>query len=641
MNWIICFILSLMLLIFAVGVIIAKKYGSGRLVFAMGLLLAAAYIIYIPQYFGVYDFPTAFLGGFINLLQIISLDADFLEFRDFVTAQLGTGVFTRLFFSLIAAIHLLLPSISAMTAVTIVVNWLERLKMGIISGKKNNLYIFSELNSDTITLARNIRKTDTRGELLFLDKTDSDETADVRKNLHCSIMPENISQFNIQAAKRQVYVYCMSHENRVNLNSFLDIMASLSKKTPEEQQNIHVFLASNDSSAELIIDSIDKGYVNTTLINEERMAVYGLLEEYPLLKYSKNKTISVLICGFSKTADEMLRAVLWCGQLYGYKLSVKLAARNIGEKADDFKARYPGLFSDRYDIRFYDYKNELEFSSLLENDFSQCNYIVVAEDNEERTVEMSIRLRRTYYKMDKEYKNCPPIFAYITDSEKAAAVSILKTAEAKPERRVNYDIIPFGVASDIYTFSYLTDSRIDLLAKNIHLVYEDIFSPGNIDPIAALKGYHTFEVNKNASKSNAVHIRYKLLLLGMDYTEDENAEETDFSSHLNDEMLEKLAVAEHNRWMAFLESEGWTEASVAQVNAYKASELSRGRHNCPIIKTHPYICDYYDLPEISNKLGLPDARVHDIQLISRIPDILHDKWNMTGKKYKIVNINKE
>ncbi len=640
MSWMICFILSLILTAGAFFAIAAKKYGSGRLVLAMGLLVAAAYIIYIPQYFGAYDYATAFLGGFINILQIISLDADFLSFRDMIIEELGNGLFSRFFFSLLAVIHLALPAVSAMTAVTIVVSWLDRLKMGIISGKKNNLYIFSELNSDTVTLAKNIRKTDTRGELLFLDKTDSDETADIRKSLHCSIMPENISQFNIQASKRQVYVYCMSREDSENLNSFLDIMAGLSGKSSEEQQNIHVFLSSNDSSAELIIDSIDKGFVNTTLINEERLAVYGLLEEYPLLKYTKDKNISVLICGFSKTADEMLRAVSWCGQLYGYELHIKLAAKNSSEKADDFKARYPGLFTDRYDIRFYDYKNELEFSKLLETDFADCNYIVVAEDDESATVERAIQLRRAYYRMDREYKNCPPVFAYITDSEKAAAVSILKTAEAKAERRVEYNITPFGVASEIYTFSYLTDSRIDKLSKNIHLVYEDIFSPGNIDPKAALKGYHTFEVNKNASKSNAVHIRYKLLMLGLDYTEDENAEEADFSSYINDEILEKLAVAEHNRWMAFLESEGWLASSAAEADAYKASGLSRGRHNCPIIKVHPYICDYYDLPEISEALSLPDARIHDIQLISRIPDILHDKWNIAGKKYKIIRIKK-
>lgn len=638
MGWIICLALSMVLTAGAFLVIAAKKYGSNRLMLAMGLLLSAAYIIYIPQYFGTYDFETALLGGFINLLQIISLDADFLTFYDFVREELGTGFSSRIFFAHIAVVHLALPAISAMTAVTIFVNWLDRLRMGIIRNKKNNLYIFSEINSYTLTLAENIRKTDVRGELLFLDKTDSDETADLRKKLKCSVIPDDISRFNVKAQNRKVYIYFMATEDKNNLNSFLDVLSGLGEKSPEEQQNIHLFLSTNDSSAELMTDSLDKGLVNTTLINEERMAVYSLLEEYPLLKYAKDKHISVLICGFSKAADEMLRAVSWCGQLYGYTLSIKLAAKNIEDKAEDFKAKYPGLFSDRYDIQFYSYKNESEFTQLINTQFRDCNYIVVAEDDEVLTVEHCIRLRRAYYSLDPLYKNCPPVFAYITDSEKAAAVSIMQTPEANPKRRVNYDITPFGVAADIYTFSFLTESRIEQLAKNIHLVYEDIFSEGEIDPVSAIKGFHTFEVNKNASESNAVHIRYKLLMLGMDYTEDENAVEADFSARLDEQTLEKLSFAEHNRWMAFLESEGWTGSSVEQVNAYKASELSRGRHNCPVIRVHPYICPFYDLPGISEQLGLPDAMVYDVQLIARIPDILHDKWGMAGKKYKIINI---
>lgn len=638
MAWTLCFCLSMALTVTAILAVIARKYGSGRFVAAMGMLLAAAYIIYIPEYFGMYDFETALLGGFINLLQIMSLDADFLSFYDFVRSELGTGFSSRIFFALTALIHLALPAISAMTAFTILASWLNRIKMGIIKNKKNTLYIFSEINNETVTLAENIRENSEKAELLFFSKEDPDDTADLRKRLRCSIISDNIAHFDINAQNRKVFVYFMSQVDENNLNTFLDVISALKNKSPEEQQNIHLFTATCDPSAELIVDSIDKGLVNTTLINEERMAVYALLEKYPLLKYAKNKHISVLICGFSKAADEMLRAVSWCGQLYGYTLSVKLAGRNIDEKINDFKAKYPGLFTERYDIGFYSYKNELEFHTLVNEAFRDCNYIVVAENSGEITVEHSVYLRRAYYAMDPEYKNCPPIFAYIQDSEKAAAVAALKTPEANPKRRVNYDVIPFGAAADIYTVSFLTESRVEQLAKNIHLVYEDIFSETDIDPVAALKGFNAFEVNKNASESNAVHIRYKLLMLGMDYTDDENAEETDFSSRLDEKTLEKLSFAEHNRWMAFLESEGWTGADIAQVNAYKASDLSKGRHNCPIIRAHPYICPFCDLPEISEKLGLPDAMVYDVQLIARIPDILHDKWGVSGKKYKIINI---
>ena len=155
----------------------------------------------------------------------------------------------------------------------------------------------------------------------------------------------------------------------------------------------------------------------------------------------------------------------------------------------------------------------------------------------------------------------------------------------------------------------------------------------------ALERYNLFEVNKSANRANALHIRYKLLMLGLDYTDDPEAQEVELSDYLSDEVLEKLTFAEHDRWMSFLDSEGWEGATVAQSKAYQASGISRGRHNCPLLKMHPYICPFEELTACSDALGLPDSTVYDRELISRIPDILHDKWNVLGKKYKIIKTN--
>ena len=93
--------------------------------------------------------------------------------------------------------------------------------------------------------------------------------------------------------------------------------------------------------------------------------------------------------------------------------------------------------------------------------------------------------------------------------------------------------------------------------------------------------------------------------------------------------------------MAFLESEGWVESTVEQADAYKASGISKGRHNCPLLKVHPYICPFEDLADRSDALGLPDSTVYDRELIARIPDILHDRWKVSGKRYKIIRIQSE
>ena len=133
-----------------------------------------------------------------------------------------------------------------------------------------------------------------------------------------------------------------------------------------------------------------------------------------------------------------------------------------------------------------------------------------------------------------------------------------------------------------------------------------------------------------------MHIRYKLRMLGLDYTTDPDAEEVRLEDYLTPERLEALTRAEHDRCMAFLESEGWIPASLDEVKAYQASGISAGRHNCPLLKMHPYICPFEELSARSAALGLGDSTTYDRELIHRIPDILHDRWGVSGVYYKII-----
>ena len=214
----------------------------------------------------------------------------------------------------------------------------------------------------------------------------------------------------------------------------------------------------------------------------------------------------------------------------------------------------------------------------------------------------------------------------------------LATAEANPSRKMNYNLIPFGNLDEVFTYARLVDSPLEKLAKNVHLAYEEIFSDGPIDVKQALKRYNVFEVNKRSNRANALHIRYKLNMLGLDYTEEEDVEEVQLQDYYTREALDKMSYSEHSRWMAFLETEGWTVAQREEVLAYRESGISKGRHNCPLLKMHPYICEYEKLKDLSIELENKDTTIYDEELIVRIPDILGDKWNVIGKKYKIIKM---
>ena len=638
MIWYICLALVIALSVAILKIAFDKKFARMRMFYILVGSILAAIVIYLPPYIEQYEIITALWGCLINVMQVISLDADYLFFYDAINAGITVAWLSTVYVFMLGVIHVALPAVSALTAVTLFVKYLTRIRINLIKKNSKTLHIFSEIREESVVLARDIRKHDKKCEIVFLDNKDKSDYSELRYELRCKVLDERIENIHPRSKQRKVYYYCISHSEEKNLNSTLMIMSNLEHCDRSIQSNNYVYLFTADSSAEMIIDSINKGFVNIDLIDEHKTAAYNLLQKYPLLDYARDGLISILVCGLSDVSRQVIRAASWIGQLAGYKLSISVLGKNIENEAADFMSNYPGLDNERYNIKFYSYKNDLEMEKHLSESLVNSNYIVVAEsdDDSQKTLERSIMLRRFFYKAFGDYTNEPPVFAYIEKDEKAKAVSSLRTAEAKAERRMPYNITPFGMASEIYTFANITESDLDILSRNVHLVYEDIFSDGPIDVVGALERYNLFEVNKNANRANALHIRYKLLMLGLDFTLDENAEEVEFKDYLTQEALDRLTLAEHDRWMAFLESEGWVESTIEQVNAYKASGISKGRHNCPLLKLHPYICDFDDLKQRSDDLGLPDSTIYDIELIARIPDILHDKWKVSGKYFRIV-----
>lgn len=641
MIWSICFLISILIAAIAIRIALDKNLGKTRIIYAMAACLLIAYILYIPAFWNQYEPIAALFGCLINTMQVISMDADYLVFYDLIVGELGVGWVSRLYFAFLAAMHFLLPVVSAMTAVTVIMRCLTQMQIGLLKKHRKPLYVFSQINRRSILLARDIYSHNKACDILFLNDPDEADYMDLQQELRCVIINETVETVHPDMRHRSVHFYCIAEDQEKNLTDALTVLNWLGPQERKAQENGHIFLFTSDPMAEMLIDSLQKGSTNISLINEQRTDAYNLLERYPLFHYAKENDIHVLICGFSDEGEDFLRAASWCGQIAGYRLRFSVVGKGIAEREADFRATYPGLFTGRYDISFYNWTNELEYQRILSDHCADACYAVVACDTERETIEKAVGLRRFFYKTDERFCNSPPIFAYIESAEKAAAVAALTTAEARADRRMSYGIIPYGMASELYTYQNITASSLELLSKNVHLVYEDIFSEDGINVTEALERYNLFEVNKSSNRANALHIRYKLAMLGLDYTDDPNAQEVDLSEYLDDDTLERLTVAEHDRWMAFLESEGWEESTIEQADAYKQSGISKGRHNCPLLKLHPYICPFEELQGRSDKLGLPDSTVYDRELITRIPDILHDKWGVMGKRYRIVKSQTE
>lgn len=452
---------------------------------------------------------------------------------------------------------------------------------------------------------------------------------------------EDIAQLKIKPNEdKDIYFLCLSEDENESLSYSLTIINRFSKCGENIQKKIHVLLFSKYNDYSLFIDSTEKGLLDIQCITEAEIYIYNLLLKYPMLKYASSK-IHALLYGFTSINVAALKAICWCGQIDGIELEISVIGKHIKDEIDNLKASVPGVFSERYKVNFFDCDNKLQIAETIKEKCKDVNYIIVSEETDNETLEASVELRRLLYKMDESKAYSPPIFCYIKDPSKHLVTSNLSTAEMNPSRKVNYGLIPFGGIQEVYSYKNLYDTVIEKISKNVHLAYEEIFSSGSIDVNDALKRYNLFEVNKRSNRANALHIKYKLNLLGLDFIESSEEDEVLLDEFINDDILHKLAISEHNRWMAFLETEGWVTASEKDVGAYKKSGISGGRHNCPLLKMHPYICEYEKLRELSIKLEGRDTTFYDEELIRKIPDILGDKWNISGRKYKIIKIKKQ
>ncbi|MBQ7625203.1 MAG: hypothetical protein IJS65_08005 [Clostridia bacterium] len=642
MIWTLCFFISLLLLLLAAAVGLRRRFGDLRVGAVLLALVVSAFVAYLPVFLGQYVLSVGLLESLLNTLRIISLDADYLEFQELISGAVGGGFFCRCYLILLGLLHILLPAVAALAAYTILLRCYVEFRLFIINSHKRPLYVLSGLSERTLALAGSIREAQKKSDVVFTGCGETPKNSRLIQRQKYVFHGDGITDLKVKKrALRDVFYFCIGDDEDANLNDALKLIAANGGLPKNAQERVHIFLRCGLPDCDTMVDATKKGSLDIRIFSDSEEIAYRLLQEHPLTEGAKEGEIELLLVGMGDVNLSVLRTACWCGQLDGYRLKIRVAGKDVGEKKAEFLVRYPALApGGRYDVLYFDCPDGISLQNAVKEHCSNATYVVIDCGSDSRNVELALQLRLAYYRMDPGFSKEPPVFVYLRSSDKSEMIRDLKTSDSKESRRVPYRLRPFGNLSEIYSYGNLVASPLEALAKNVHLVYSDIFSDGALNVEDALTQYNLLEVKKRSNRANALHIRYKLALLGLDYTEDENAEEVDPGAFLSKEKLAKLTYSEHDRWMAFLESEGWTGATMNDVNAYRDAGLAPGRHESTILKMHPFICDFYDLPAVSEALHQKDSTIYDEQLIARIPDILHDRWGVSKRKYRIISSNK-
>ena len=638
MIWYLCLVLAIICIAISIYILFDRTRGKLRTGAAVLFMALAALIIYIPIFFEQYNSLTALFGDIINMLQVITLDAGYVEYNDMIREAIRISSVARLYMAVQGILHFALPAISILAAYNIFFQYYAALRIWSINHKKRPLYIFSDCSHDSVALARSIRAHVPDCDMIFADREESEDYEEEVDSLHAVRYPASIQELPIIRKKnKEVYYFCMEEDDE-DLNNALHLISHYGAQGKDVQKHIHIFVLSEQKDVDIMLDSTNKGLIDIHVVNIPERIAYKLLDEQPLYEHIRDGRITILLAGLTPVHIALLKAVCWCGQMGDYARP-RIFAAGVQSEGIERRLRHdaPDLFAGGYDLTFLHCADLTEMYQRIEQEAISADYISVALEDDSRTLDAALALRRIFYRADDTFTNCPSIFTLIQDHEKQAMVANLKTPHTNEKRRVSYHLIPYGDTQEILSYESLVHDPLDALAKNVHLTYSSIFSEdGRIDVESELEKYNLLEVNKRSNRANALHIRYKLALVGLDYTDRTDVQETDLQAYFTPERMEIMQRAEHDRWMAFLQTEGWTGASLEQVEAYRAAEISGGTHKCDLMKMHPYIQGFEGLAELSEMLEGKDTTVYDRELIMRIPDILHDHWNISDRTYKII-----
>lgn len=598
--------------------------------------------------------------SFFFSLQAGSLNADYEKAIESTVLLLneqnlfGT-VFLHGYYYFLVMICVLSPILFGGIVLTLFEGLWEKIIYHIFKMRKD-VYYFSELNERSFMLAQSIKEHKPSAMLVFCNYEGGSLghlTNSAKEHGFTLLKASQLTQ--LHKTKRCRWFFEISDNMDTNLDNTKALIQAFTLQPANYNFNsIKIFLFSDQTEAEIVLNSINKMGLEVVIINEKTAIAYDLLYQKPLYLAIKDKLLSIAIIGSDSIAVELLKACVWCGQLGDdSSLNIRVVDQQAGYCRNVLQKDCPELLNGEYDISFVDADiHTIELEHALGQYCADANYIMVCAGDDEQTIKTALYLRSYYIKNSPDFHKEPIICAAIYNQTKSMYAREFtaihrehidkKGWDFASQSAQNYNIFPFGSQNSIYSYDFLLNSEIEKLALNGHAVYELSFSENQASEDEIRKSYHISETDKRSSRANAIHIKYKLFALG--YQVNAAIGEPDCSDELikrlkDPQTLLKLTQLEHLRWNAFVRSEGYVGASAQDACIYK--QYTNNSHKHLRAKMHACICTWDELDEISRVFG-SDFKESDKNFISKIPyilGILDDKQiNISSCRYGITAI---
>ena len=555
-----------------------------------------------------------------------------------------------------AALFIAAPVATAGTIVSLIGQLLSVPRMRHLA-RKRGVHVFSELNEKSLTLAKSIYEEEGTAEhlVVFAGVGENNEAlASDAKIAGMMCLTHSVSYIARRiggGSFKRTYVFA-SDDEVANLGNGITLARQLAERYVPDDPTPYVFMFSSSPVAGAVVDAVSSE-INAPIGQEApqikvrlkrvdwiRNTVDLLLEKYPLFSTGLDESCMngrefepkltfdyepscrrILIVGESMFAVEYLKGAIWAGQLGDdIKVQIDVVTPGIETLKSRFAFESPEFFAedgrpyqDRYNLRFFPFDPQgvdyLDFLLDGQSEYGEIDQVLVAIDDDLVCAKVARRTREALEQRRLAHPGTKPAFiaALIEDTELAQAVRLMKA------RKRLYAIEPVGDVESAYTVKNVFNTPLSRQARNVNRIYSENLINGADDFKAAVDqvdlGFMESEYNQRSSLASALHRKYSLFLVcrktlsaagaEADWTAPlESLDQTvkdEYEAYFKTEDASWLSVVEHDRWSAYVSTEGHEYASLEQVKQIWALE---GRHNYELAHLHPCLIDFDNLPEL-------------------------------------------
>lgn len=571
MEWIICFCLSLAVLVSAITISISlakRRYRSDRVWNSFNVLFGGIFvsstIIFFPIYGGIFaehavGAVKVFLLSLHNTLRLFIVDADFeiiLEHTDTIQGGLSMAYST-----LAAVLFVLAPALTFGVVLSFFKNifsyvdyWLRYF---------TDIYIFSELNVKSLALAKSLKENNKKRVIVFTDVYENNEESiseliEEAHKLGVIMFRRDIIDINfgIHSNKKHITFFAIGESEVENNKQALRLIEKY-----KERENTSVYVFAINPENELLLSKVEKGRIKVRRINDVHSLVNRLLYDEGMKIFDsavpyddKEKLISAVVIGMGHHGTEMTKALSWFCQMDGYRVVINSFDLQTNAKSR-FVCLCPELMDDNYNKDFttngeahysIDVHSgiDVELQEFWEKlkDLPRVTYAFVALGDDEKNIRTAIKLRSWFTKGGMN----PQIDTVVWDTDKVNALDGITNHSGQA-----YNINFIGDLESSYSEKVILHSDVEKVALARHMRWGDA------------EEFWRYEYNYRSSIASAIHRKYKSLcgISGIDQEPEERKEEDRWN----------IRILEHRRWNAYMRSEGYTFAE-------KRNNLAKTHH---------------------------------------------------------------